>query len=224
MWLALGAEDVKICLTVSKRRSARLQVTSEGDVDVRMPLGTSRSDVVEFVFKHQAWVEERRAAVKTRDAEADTGITLYGETRPFVASALGEFLVTETQVWIPEAWSREQRDNALDRWQRDEARRCFSELIEHWWPHFQQPGRERPVLRVKKMRTRWGSLSRKGYINLNLALLALPMDLIELVVVHELCHLDHFDHGPGFKRRMSECLPDWRVRDKAINQAGLNLL
>ena len=80
------------------------------------------------------------------------------------------------------------------------------------------------MLRIKRMRTRWGSLSKKGYINLNLALLSLPEDLIELVVVHELCHLEHFDHGPVFIACMTSCLPDWRARDKRINQAGLMLL
>lgn len=54
--------------------------------------------------------------------------------------------------------------------------------------------------------------------------MSLTPDLIELVVVHELCHLRHFDHGPGFRALMSECLPDWRERDKRINQSGLELL
>src|SRR5690606_39832156 len=77
---------------------------------------------------------------------------------------------------------------------------------------------QRPQLRIKKMRTRWGSLSQRGYINLNLALMQLPEHLLELVVVHELCHLKHFDHGPGFRALMSQCLPDWRVREQQLSQ------
>jgi len=57
-----------------------------------------------------------------------------------------------------------------------------------------------------------------------LALMQLPLDLIELVVVHELCHLKHFDHGPGFRRLMTECLPDWQQRDKQLNHLSQNVL
>ncbi len=215
---------MKVLLSASVRKSIRLQVTSQGEVDIRVPVGTPKADVLTFVRRHQDWLSERRDAVKERERKRDTSLMLYGRELPIVDSALGEFLVTDQQVWMPHDWPAEKKEKALDKWQREEARRCFTRLIEEWWPRFSKPGRERPVLRVKRMRTRWGSLSKRGYINLNLALLSLPEDLIELVVVHELCHLEHFDHGPGFKAAMTSCLPDWRARDKRINQAGLMLL
>ncbi|GAA6145556.1 SprT family zinc-dependent metalloprotease [Thalassolituus maritimus] len=215
---------MKVLLSASVRKSIRLQVTSQGEVDIRVPVGTPKADVLTFVRRHQDWLSERRDAVKERERKRDSSLMLYGRELPIVDSALGEFLVTDQQVWMPHDWPAEKKEKAIDKWQREEARRCFTRLIEEWWPRFSKPGRERPVLRVKRMRTRWGSLSKRGYINLNLALLSLPEDLIELVVVHELCHLEHFDHGPGFKAAMTSCLPDWRARDKRINQAGLMLL
>jgi predicted metal-dependent hydrolase len=224
LWLDVAGESVKVLLSASVRKSIRLQVTSQGEVDIRVPVGTPKADVLTFVRRHQDWLSERRDAVKERERKRDTSLMLYGRELPIVDSALGEFLVTDQQVWMPHDWPAEKKEKALDKWQREEARRCFTRLIEEWWPRFSTPGRERPVLRVKRMRTRWGSLSKRGYINLNLALLSLPEDLIELVVVHELCHLEHFDHGPGFKAAMTSCLPDWRARDKRINQAGLMLL
>lgn len=224
IWLDIDGEQVKVLVSASIRRSIRLQVTSAGDIDLRIPLETPRADVMTFVSKNHAWVQERRNAVKERAQRIDRGFVLYGRELPFVASALGEFLVTETQVWVPDEWSNEQRDKAMDRWLRREAKLVFNQWIDRWWSEFESSSIERPTLRVKHMRTRWGSLSKKGYINLNLALMSLPEDLIELVVVHELCHLHHFDHGPGFKALMTRCLPDWRARDKRINQLGLELL
>ncbi|PHR96568.1 MAG: hypothetical protein COA68_14840 [Oceanobacter sp.] len=224
MWCDIEGEQVKVLVSASVRRSIRLQVTPSGDIDLRIPLETPRADVMTFVSNHQAWVQERRGAVKEREQRQDRGFVLYGKERPYVGSALGEFLVTDDQVWVPDEWSAEQRAKAMDKWLRHEAKLVFNQFIDRWWPEFDRFGVERPVLRVKHMRTRWGSLSKKGYINLNLALMSLPEDLIELVVVHELCHLEHFDHGPGFKARMTQCLPDWRARDKRINQSGLELL
>lgn len=53
-------------------------------------------------------------------------------------------------------------------------------------------------LAIKNNLTNWGSCSSKGNINLNLHLIRLPHDLCDFVILHELCHLKHFNHGEGF--------------------------
>ena len=224
IWVDVAGESVRVIVAASQRRTMRLQVTGDGDIDLRIPVWSDRDSVLRFVNSHQDWVKERRDAALANQQRREQGVLLYGRELPFVASALGEFLVTDRQIWVPEHWSADERRNAWDKWLRTQARLRFSQLIDQWWPHFEKFGKPRPVLRVKQMRTRWGSLSSRGYINLNLALMAQPEELIELVVVHELCHLRHFDHGPGFRALMSECLPDWRERDRLINQSGLELL
>lgn len=51
---------------------------------------------------------------------------------------------------------------------------------------------------IKHNATNWGSCSAKGNINLNLSLVRLPQPLVDYVLLHELCHLRHQDHGRGF--------------------------
>jgi predicted metal-dependent hydrolase len=93
-----------------------------------------------------------------------------------------------------------------------QAKVVFQELIDQWWPHFYQGALiGRPVLRVKKMRSRWGSLSSKGYINLNMKLMEFDPAIIEMVVVHELCHSHYFDHSANFYRLMAEKLPNYKT-------------
>ncbi len=77
---------------------------------------------------------------------------------------------------------------AVERWLRQQATPLFADSIERQFGWFAGQGNARPVLRVKKMRTRWGSLSAKGYINLNMALLHYPPAALDYVVMHELCH------------------------------------
>ena len=74
-----------------------------------------------------------------------------------------------------------------------------------------------PVLRVKKMRSRWGSLSRRGYINLSLALMQYPPAVIDYVVMHELCHLEYMHHGPAFHALMDRRMPDWPARKRRLD-------
>lgn len=224
IWVDVAGESIKAALLLSDRRSMRLQVTPDGELELRLPLQCRERDIQSFVTAHQQWITERLSASKDRQARSSKAVLLLGREVPFVASALNEFLVTDTHIWVPENWDDEQRDRALERWWRGHSRDHFERLIDHWWPRFEVYGVARPTLRVKRMRTRWGSLSKRGYINLNMSLLSLSEDLIELVVVHELCHLRHFDHGAGFRALMSECLPDWRQRDKRINLLSADVL
>ncbi len=69
---------------------------------------------------------------------------------------------------------------------------------------------------VREMFRKWGSCSRKGSVSLNTALCRVPHELAEYVICHELVHLVEFNHGKGFKKLMSEHMPDWRAREEAL--------
>lgn len=61
---------------------------------------------------------------------------------------------------------------------------------------------------IKHNATNWGSCSTKGNINLNLSIMRLPRVLQDYVLIHELCHLRHPDHGHGFHLLLEHLLTD----------------
>ncbi len=71
---------------------------------------------------------------------------------------------------------------------------------------------KKPRLQIKRMPKRWGSLSPKGTLTLNIDLIRAPKECIEYVVIHELCHLQHRYHDPAFYRFLEKMLPDWQKR------------
>ena len=73
-------------------------------------------------------------------------------------------------------------------------------------------------VRIKHNSSNWGSCSRKGNINLNLNLVRLPDDLRDYVLLHELCHLKHPDHGPGFHALLESLCPDHRKKEKELRK------
>lgn len=66
-------------------------------------------------------------------------------------------------------------------------------------------------LRIQSMQQRWGSFSPAGTILLNPDLVVLPVDLIDYVVTHELCHGLAMNHGPRFVTAMTRALPEWKA-------------
>ncbi|MDO6683507.1 SprT family zinc-dependent metalloprotease [Oceanobacter sp. 5_MG-2023] len=217
----LDGEDVVLHIQAMKRKSLRLVLNPAGEIDLRIPLGASKAQVNRFLDGHQAWLIQRRREWKENQSRNECVLKYLGRTLTLVETDVAIPQVCDDQLLVP-AMPAGQRQALMDDWLKQQARSTFSDLLDCWWPRFQQYGVERPVLRVKKMRTRWGSLSRKGYINLNMALIHMPEPLIELVVVHELCHIRHFDHGPGFRRLMAFHLADCRLREQTLDQYHLN--
>jgi len=69
---------------------------------------------------------------------------------------------------------------------------------------------------IRQMRNKWGSISTVGNLTLADALLQLPLELAEYVVVHELLHLKFPDHRTGWQVSMGMYLPDWREQEKRL--------
>ncbi len=77
------------------------------------------------------------------------------------------------------------------------------------------------AVRIKHNVSNWGSCSSKGNINLNLNLMRLPAELQDYVMLHELCHLRHMDHGPGFHALLEELCPNHRELRRQLKEYKL---
>ena len=63
----------------------------------------------------------------------------------------------------------------------------------------------------------WGYCTRNGRLSFSWQLIALPERLREYVILHELTHLEEFNHSPAFKRRLAKLCPDYREREKELD-------
>lgn len=76
-------------------------------------------------------------------------------------------------------------------------------------------------IRLKRNRTNWGSCSSKGNINLNICLAKLPQELCDYVLLHELCHLVHMNHGKEFHALLESICPGHLELQKKIKSYKL---
>ncbi len=79
-----------------------------------------------------------------------------------------------------------------------------------------QNGLRYETVRFSHAKSRWGSCSSRGTISLNIALMTLPNELIDYVLLHELTHTQHMNHSPEFWARLGEMCPDAKLRKKQI--------
>ena len=77
---------------------------------------------------------------------------------------------------------------------------------------------------IRNQKTRWGSCSSKGNLNFNCLLMLFPDDVIDSVVVHELCHRKHMDHSAAFYADVERVFPEYRRYQKWLKENGSTYL
>lgn len=73
---------------------------------------------------------------------------------------------------------------------------------------------------IRLQKSRWGSCSIEGNLNFNALLALMPLEVLDSVVVHELCHRRHMDHSKAFYDEVLKIFPDYKKWDKWLKQNG----
>ena len=73
---------------------------------------------------------------------------------------------------------------------------------------------------IRCQRTRWGSCSSQGNLNFNCLLMLLPEEIVDSVIVHELCHRKHMNHSKQFYAEIKKVFPDYDRCHRWLNENG----
>jgi predicted metal-dependent hydrolase len=111
-------------------------------------------------------------------------------------------------VALPHHATPEQIRDAVQAWLMRQARRIFTQRLDHFAPTLSVQWRK---LSLSSAGTRWGSASADGSIRLNWRLVHFKQAVIDYVVVHELSHLRVMDHSPRFWDTVRSVVPDYAV-------------
>ena len=77
---------------------------------------------------------------------------------------------------------------------------------------------------IRSQKTRWGSCSASGNLNFNCLILLAPPEVLDYVVVHELCHRKQMNHSPLFWAEVERVLPDYKASVRWLKQNGRRLM
>lgn len=130
----------------------------------------------------------------------------------------GHTFATSKSAWIEEALAKIRKrpqpifavpkGNLRDyRNSKEEALGLVASRLEHFNTMY---GFMWKNVSIKNTRSRWGSCSRHGNLNFNYRLVFLPPEYVDYVIVHELCHLEEFNHSEKFWKLVEKAIPDYR--------------
>ena len=222
----------RIDFSVVRRCRKTLEVAVEPDtsVTVTAPLDASLEEIAEKVRKRAGWVRQQQRFFSQFLPRTPARRYVAGEThlylgrqyrlkvvrsgRPRVKMVRGFIIVHTRNPERPEVTRR-----LVEGWYRKQARAKFAERLEASLGRFSDPEAFRPRgMIVRRMKKRWGSLSPSRRLLLNRRLIEAPVDTIDYVITHELCHLAEPHHGPAFYKLLDKVMPDWVGRKGRLEE------
>lgn len=224
----IKVDGIPVTVIWKKIKSLNLYVKApDGHVQISAPLRTSDRTIRAFVRAHMDWIHKQQADMRIKYPlrQYATGETVMVFGMPVilttVESADRKSHGVQRQnnnlvLRVPMESNIEKRQEIFRRWQREELKKIAADMIAKWAFDMQVQVQE---WHIKRMKTKWGSCNYQARrIWLNLALAEQPVECIEYVIVHELCHLLEPSHDARFWELMTRFLPDWEIRRTRLNE------
>ena len=127
---------------------------------------------------------------------------------------IGQFLFLR----VKDTTDFKRKERVVKKWLDRMQVEIFLEICKEIYPMFQPYGVKYPLVKIRNMKSRWGSCQpQKKIITLNGKMIAAPREAIEYVVLHEFAHFIHPNHSKDFYGLVESLMPDWKKR-KAMLQ------
>ncbi|MGA9334933.1 MAG: SprT family zinc-dependent metalloprotease [Rudaea sp.] len=233
--LATPAGDTIKVLRNAHPRARRLRLTvTYGGARVSYPQGTHPAQVFAFLRKHADWLERKLGEFKLDETGpprlkpgVPTLIPLRGETTRLQwrhgsyprVELNGDHLVLS----LPTPHTNRSLSAArslLQAFLQAQIRRDVSRYIARYSDEL---GRGPNGVRIKPLKSLWGSLDTRDWVTLDLSLALAPLAALRYVVVHELCHLRARNHSPRFWSLVGSLYPGWEAQRDWLKSNGYAL-
>lgn len=212
-----------------KGRNLIITVKPAKGICVTVPEHISLSDAGKFVERKKDWIKKQQARI----ADLESGITRFSESTNFNTYEHSLRLQTHDKDSIKTIITKGliclHYPNYADIGDTRIQQAIRRAIVETWRleskkilpPMVEQIAKEHNFrhgkITIRNNRTRWGSCSKNNNISLNLHLIRLPLHLCEYVILHELAHTIHKNHGKGFWNLLQEITGRARILDKELS-------
>ena len=175
----------------SNRKTLAIQINPDLSVTVRAPMYAPQSDIERILREKEGWIQKHIEKIREQEAKKKE---IQGE------SVESEYLTNEE--------IKKLADKALQH---------IPKRVSYY---AKQIGVTYGKITIRNQKTRWGSCSGKGNLNFNCLLMLTPPEVIDYVIVHELCHRKEMNHSGAFRAEVEKILPDYKEQVKWLKENG----
>lgn len=193
----------------SRSRSVKIHVEHDGTVVVTTPPRFPVVSLPRYVEEARAWIEKRLLEVKLKpQLLSDTLVYYFGEPHPIEVTNHqdGSVHIRDGKLYLaPLTQTAIGSKLLLEKWLRN---RCVEHCLVRLEVLSAKMKTKYAGVRFKQQKTCWGSCSSDHNLNFNWRLIHAPSEVIDYVIIHELAHTVHLNHGRAFWDLVAKHDPD----------------
>jgi|SRR5215216_6245710 len=188
---------------IRTRRIKTSEVIVDADtITVRVPFDKDKLEIQKLVLDKARWILKKQKEYKEATPEITKPSFKENTTLPYLGN-------NYSLKKLYENWIKENAQSIFE----DKVRKYSKKL----------GVRVKPII-MKNLRNRWGSLTKKEVINLNLNLIKAPEDVIDYIILHELCHLKIKEHSHHYWDLLHKFMPNYQDKIEWLKVNGDSLL
>lgn len=193
-------------------KKSSLHIDSSGRITVKVPKKTNEETIKSVVENNGKLILEK---LQNIEAGRETPkIREYEEEGKFLH--LGKYYALHELIEIGD-FNEEELKIKLKKFYFASCKKTVGERINR----YQTQLRVKPKsIEIVESRTKWGSCSSDKKLTFNYRLAMAPIEVIDYVIIHELCHLLHMNHDRSFWRRLGSIMPDYKEKEEFLARYG----
>lgn len=228
-----GTTYIEFDVVFKKRKTIKLTVEPPDKVIVMAPLGVAEDLLIEKVKTKANWIVKNIVRFKNIKYQNIAKEFVNGESFMYLGRSYSLQIVLDEAVKKPEVKlyrgkfyvtvvkkDEETIRAAMEEWYRAKGK----EQIEDRIMHFQKYFKEKPnSIKVKEQKSRWGSCTYKNDLLFNWRMVMARADVLDYVIVHEMCHMIHKDHSKNFWQSVESIIPDYKDKKEWLKYNGIRM-
>jgi hypothetical protein len=221
-------KPIEYRIVFSRRRSIGISVGPDTGVIVRAPYRTSLKSIEKMVYSKSDWIRKHqnnfKSSVRLNQAKIRNGSKVFFRGREYsvvIVNSKTNYIkpIEEIiEIGLKNSEEIEKAGSIMGKWFRSYAEDFFRKKFDEILIRYQDYNFRPAELSVRLLKRRWGSCTSKGKITLSSELLKLDDIYLEYVILHELCHLRHHNHGKEFYKLLEDVFPDWKLRRSELKK------
>ena len=195
----------------SNRKTLTLAVMKDGNVVIKAPLGMEDSVIKRFVWDKQNWIKEKLFMINQTNSKFEDVIKykkflLYGNRYSLFLADVKKIETNDKfQIVLPKKTEREKILKTLKLWYKKIAKQVLQDRLAFLENKIKLKSN---IMKITESKGRWGSCNSKGVVCFNWKVIMLPPNVIDYVIVHELCHLVEMNHSKNFWNLVYSFMPN----------------
>lgn len=205
----------------SNRRTLSLSVLKDGNVVIKAPINMKDDVINKFVAEKQDWIREKLFIINKTMSKFDDVVhyrkfLLYGNRYSLLLTDIKKIETNDNfQILFPIKVEKEKILKTLKTWYKKIAKQILQDRLEYVQSRVKLKAN---LMKIGDSKGRWGSCNSKGVISFNFRVIMLPPQIIDYVIVHELCHLVEMNHSKNFWKLVETFLPTAPKLKSAIKE------